>query len=370
MRTLQVNLGERSYPIHIGSGLLASTELFAPHIAGRRVVVVTNETVAPLYLDTLHDALKNFDVSDVILPDGEIHKTLSTAERVIEDMLSIPCDRSVTVVALGGGVIGDLTGFVAGCYQRGVPFIQVPTTLLAQVDSSVGGKTAVNSRLGKNMIGLFHQPRCVIADSDVLSTLPAREMAAGVAEVIKTALIRDAEFFSWLEENLGHLLALDGEVVATAVEHCCAIKARVVAEDEREQGVRALLNLGHTFGHAIETGMGHGRLLHGEAVAAGLCMAADMSVRAGLLDERSRDRIESLIRVAGLPTRAPAELTPDRFMELMKVDKKVERGTVRLVLLDSIGDALVTGEYAANDLAETLATMREDAGVPVNRRAG
>lgn len=361
MRTLRVELGARSYPIHIGAGLLSRTDLIAPHVAARQVVIVTNDTVAPLYLDTVRRALSDFEVHVSIIPDGEEYKTLATAEHIIEELLGVPCDRGVTLVALGGGVVGDITGFVAGCYQRGVPFIQLPTTLLAQVDSSVGGKTAVNSRLGKNMIGLFHQPRCVIADSSVLATLPARELAAGIAEVIKTALIRDAGFFAWLEDSLPRLLALDADGVAEAVERCCAIKAQVVAEDEREQGVRALLNLGHTFGHAIETGMGHGSWLHGEAVAAGICMAADMSVRAGLLDEASKRRIDALVAAAGLPVKAPPALSTARMLELMKVDKKVHEGTIRLVLLEAIGDAIVTGNYDAADLERTLKDCRERA---------
>jgi 3-dehydroquinate synthase len=365
MRTLEVELGARSYPIHIGPGLLSRADLVTPHVQGRQVMVVTNETVAPLYLETLLGSLEGFEVHTSILADGEAYKTLGSAERILEDLLSVPCDRSVTLVALGGGVIGDITGFVAGCYQRGVPFIQVPTTLLAQVDSSVGGKTAVNSRLGKNMIGLFYQPRCVIADTQVLATLPTREIAAGIAEVIKTALIRDAGFFEWLEANMHGLLALDQELVASAVERCCAIKASIVAEDEQERGVRALLNLGHTFGHAIETGMGHGNWLHGEAVAAGIGMAAHMSVRSGLLGEDSRRRIDALLGQAGLPDRGPRELSVDRFLELMQVDKKTLDGTIRLILLAAIGDAIVSADYDPRLLRETVSSMREAATATV-----
>ncbi len=360
MRTLTVELGERSYPIHIGRRLIDRADLLAPHIRSRQVMLVSNATVAPLYLAELRQALADFEVHTRVIPDGESYKTLATAEGIIDAMLAVPCDRSVTVVALGGGVVGDMAGFVAGCYQRGVPFIQVPTTLLAQVDSSVGGKTAVNSRLGKNMIGLFHQPRCVVADTDVLATLPPRELAAGAAEIIKTALIRDSAFFEWLEEHLDAVLALDSEAVAHAVETCCRIKAGVVAEDEREHGVRALLNLGHTFGHAIETGMGHGSWLHGEAVGAGICMAAQMSVRCGLLDESSRERIERLVRAAGLPTRAPAALSTQRFIELMKVDKKVTDGAIRLVLPEQPGSARVTAEYAFEDLVAVIEELRAD----------
>ncbi len=358
MKTLEVALGERGYPIHIGADLLSRADLLASRIDGRQVMVITNETVAPLYLDALRGALDGFEVHECVLPDGESHKTLSTAEHIFETLLSVPCDRRVTIVALGGGVVGDIAGFVAGCYQRGVGFIQVPTTLLAQVDSSVGGKTAVNSRLGKNMIGLFHQPRCVVADTGLLATLPARELAAGAAEVIKTALIRDAAFFAYLEDHIDGLLALDPGVVATCVARCCEIKASVVAEDERERGVRALLNLGHTFGHAIETGLGHGEWLHGEAVAAGLCMAADLSVRAGMIVEPDRERVRSLVERAGLPTRGPSTLTPERLRALMQVDKKVVDGAVRLVLLDAIGDAVVRADYEPAWLDETLRTQR------------
>jgi 3-dehydroquinate synthase len=359
MKTLQVELGARTYPIHIGPGLLSRGDLISPHIGGRQVMVVTNEVVAPLYLDKLLASLGGFQIHTMVLPDGEATKTLSTAETVIEKLLMSACDRSVTLIALGGGVVGDLTGFVAGCYQRGVPFIQVPTTLLAQVDSSVGGKTAVNSRLGKNMIGLFYQPRCVIADSDVLRTLPARELSAGAAEIIKTALIRDAALFSWLEKRIGKLLELDPRTVTEAVERCCRIKADVVAEDEQERGTRALLNLGHTFGHAIETGLGHGNWLHGEAVAAGICMAADLSARSALLDDSSRLRIEKLVHAAHLPTRAPGSLSSARFRELMKVDKKAVGGVVRLVLLHAIGAAFVSDDYDDEALSATLAEMRE-----------
>lgn len=358
MRTLKVELGARSYPIHIGPDLLSRGNLIAPHVVGRQVMVVSNQTVAPLYLESLRASLDGFEVHTSILPDGETHKTLASAERIIEDLLAVPCDRSVTLIALGGGVIGDITGFVAGCYQRGVAFIQVPTTLLAQVDSSVGGKTAVNSRLGKNMIGLFYQPRCVIADSAVLATLSAREISAGLAEVLKTAVIRDAGFFDWLEANIDGLRALDPDLVAIAVESCCDIKAAIVAEDEQERGVRALLNLGHTFGHAIETGMGHGRWLHGEAVAAGICMAADLSVRTGSLDEGSRRRIVALVRAAGLPDRGPSELSPDRFLELMRVDKKALGGAIRLILVDAIGEARISADHDPDLLRETLETCR------------
>ncbi len=346
MRTLNVDLGARSYPVHIGSDLLGNVDLYAPYIKGRQVMIITNETVAPLYLSRLKTALDGFEIHVTVLKDGEQFKNLAATEQIFESMLRVPCDRNVTMIALGGGVVGDIAGFAAGCYQRGVPFIQVPTTLLAQVDSSVGGKTAVNSRLGKNMIGLFYQPRCVIADTTVLKTLAPRELAAGSAEIIKTALIRDESFFSWLEKNIEQLLALDEETVTFAVERCCTIKAEVVAEDEQEHGARALLNLGHTFGHAIETGLGHGRWLHGEAVGAGLCMAADMSVRSGPLTEVVRRRIVDLVRRARLPVKGPASLSTAQFLESMKVDKKVQDSTIRLVLLDAIGSARLVGDYS------------------------
>jgi len=358
MRTLEVDLGERSYPIHIGPGLIEQAELIRPHVQSRQVMVVTNETVAPLYLEKLEGALQGLDVHATILPDGEQFKTLETSEQIFESLLKVPCDRRVTMIALGGGVVGDICGFAAGCYQRGVPFIQVPTTLLAQVDSSVGGKTAVNSRLGKNMIGLFYQPRCVIADTATLRTLPARELSAGAAEVIKTALIRDPAFFAWLEQNIDSLLNLDDQVITWAVEQCCRIKAAVVAEDEQEHGVRALLNLGHTFGHAIETGMGHGAWLHGEAVGAGMCMAADLSRRLGLLGKNDQDRISRLIEQAGLPVRGPGSMDAARMIELMKVDKKVQDNVIRLVLLRGIGDADVVSEYPPAQLESCIEELK------------
>ncbi|UCE88969.1 MAG: 3-dehydroquinate synthase, partial [Pseudomonadota bacterium] len=284
MRTLQLDLGDRSYPIHIGSGLLTRAEMFAPHLAGRQVMVVSNETVAPLYLDAVMEALQGFERASVILPDGEQYKNLEVLNCIFDALLEKRFDRQCTLVALGGGVVGDMAGFAAACYQRGVAFIQVPTTLLAQVDSSVGGKTGVNHALGKNMIGAFHQPRCVIADTDTLDTLDDRQLSAGVAEVIKYGLIRDAEFFNWLEDNLDDLLARKPEALAHAIERSCRDKADIVAQDELEGGVRALLNLGHTFGHAIEAGTGYGSWLHGEAVAAGMRVAAELSARKGWID--------------------------------------------------------------------------------------
>jgi 3-dehydroquinate synthase len=354
MQSLTVDLGERSYPIFIGRGLLDEPDRFSPHIRGQRVMIVTNDTVAPLYLDRLRRTLAGFRVDSVILPDGEAYKTLETLNLIYTALLEGRFDRGATLVALGGGVVGDITGFAAASYQRGVDFIQVPTTLLSQVDSSVGGKTGVNHPLGKNMIGAFHQPRCVVIDTDTLNTLPDRELRAGIAEVIKYGLICDRPFFEWLEQHMHRLLARDPDTLAYAIYRSCEDKARVVAEDEREGGRRAILNLGHTFGHAIETGMGYGVWLHGEGVAAGMVMAARMSRRLGWIGAEELDRIDRLIRSAGLPVEPPRELSAQRFAELMSVDKKVLNGQLRLVLLKTIGDAVVTGEFDPAALDATL----------------
>lgn len=358
MRTLDLDLGERSYPIFIGEGLLGDPALLRPYIAGKRVAIVTNDVVAPLYLDTVRRGLAGFDPLVIVLPDGEVYKTLETVDRIFTALLQARCDRKTTLVALGGGVVGDITGFAAACYQRGVPFIQIPTTLLAQVDSSVGGKTGVNHPLGKNMIGAFHQPRCVLIDTRTLGTLPDNELSAGLAEVIKYGLIRDPVFFEWLETHMDRLLARDLQAVGEAIERSCRNKAEVVAADERESGVRALLNLGHTFGHAIETGMGYGAWLHGEAVSAGTAMAADLSRRLGWLSAADVARIDVLLERAHLPTRAPCDLTVARFRELMAVDKKVQDGALRLVLLRTIGDAVLTADYPDRLLDETITTVR------------
>ncbi|MBI2779038.1 MAG: 3-dehydroquinate synthase [Gammaproteobacteria bacterium] len=354
MKTLHVELGPRSYPIHIGSGLLGRADLLKPYIAGKQVMVVTNETVAPLYLDKTLAALSGYQCESVILPDGEQYKTLDVLNRIFDALLRKHLDRRVTLVALGGGVIGDMTGFAAACYQRGVDFIQIPTTLLSQVDSSVGGKTGVNHPLGKNMIGAFHQPRCVIADTDTLNTLPDRELSAGLAEVIKYGLIRDPAFFDWLEINMDKLLARDTQALVYAIERSCANKAEVVALDEREGGVRATLNLGHTFGHAIETGMGYGAWLHGEAVGCGMVMAARMSARLGWLNDADVARAEALIKQARLPVHAPRALDTARFVDLMGVDKKVQDGKIRLVLLKAIGEAVVTDDFPPGLLREVI----------------
>ncbi len=358
LKKLHVALAERSYPLYVGHGLLGQAQLLTPHISGREVMVVTNTTVAPLYLDRVMAMLAGYRVGTVILPDGEEYKTLEVLNDIFSALLEQRFSRQVTIVALGGGVIGDMAGFAAACYQRGVPFVQIPTTLLAQVDSSVGGKTAVNHSLGKNMIGAFYQPRCVIADTATLDTLDDRQFSAGLAEVIKYGLIRDREFFLWLEQNMAKLLARDPEALVYAVERSCQNKAEVVAADEHEHGVRAWLNLGHTFGHAIETGMGYGEWLHGEAIAAGTYMAADLSCRLGWLSQADVARIEALLVQARLPVRGPKTLSVERMMALMAVDKKVQDGRIRLVLLRSIGAATVTDEFAPALLAATLEQCR------------
>jgi 3-dehydroquinate synthase len=321
---------------------------------GRQVMLVSNETVAPIYLQKTLETLSDYDVASVILPDGEEYKTLDILNRIYTSLLEHRFTRKCTLIALGGGVIGDMTGFAAATYQRGVPFIQVPTTLLSQVDSSVGGKTGVNHALGKNMIGAFYQPKAVLADTTTLNTLDDRQFSSGIAEVIKYGLIIDPLFFNWLEANMDALLGRDPEALAYAIEKSCQCKARVVASDEKESGQRALLNLGHTFGHAIETGMGYGEWLHGEAVATGMCMAADLSRRLGWISLEDFERASRLIERANLPTRPPAELSPERFLELMAVDKKVLDGSLRLVLLKGIGTSLVTDEFDQVMLLKTL----------------
>ncbi|MFZ6046062.1 3-dehydroquinate synthase [Pseudomonas sp. CR3202] len=355
MRTLQVDLGERSYPIHIGSGLLSQPELFKPHIAGRQVAIVTNETVAPLYLEQLTRTLQGYSVLPVVLPDGEAHKNWETLQLIFDALLGARHDRRTTVIALGGGVIGDMAGFAAACYQRGVDFIQVPTTLLSQVDSSVGGKTGINHPLGKNMVGAFYQPKAVIIDTDSLRTLPERELSAGLAEVIKYGLICDEPFLPWLVEKMPALRGLDAGALTEAIERSCAAKARVVGVDERESGLRAILNLGHTFGHAIETQQGYGAWLHGEAVSAGTVMALEMSSRLGWISTDERDAAIHLLRSAGLPVVPPADMTPEHFLQHMAVDKKVLDGQLRLVLLRRIGEAVVTADYPRDVLEATLA---------------
>ena len=355
--TQEVALGERSYPIHIGSGLLQRGDLLLPHIRSKKVVVVSNTTVAPLYLDSVRATLRagGIDVLPVILPDGEQYKTWETLNQVFDALLGNHCERSTPLLALGGGVIGDMGGFAAACYQRGMPFIQIPTTLLAMVDSSVGGKTAINHPLGKNMIGAFYQPRLVLADIDTLSTLPERELRAGIAEVIKYGLIRDAEFIDWLETHMPALLARETGALMTAVARSCAHKAEVVAADERESGERALLNLGHTFGHAIETGLGYGAWLHGEAIAAGSVMAAELSRALGWLSRADVARVQALFASAGLPVCGP-RLGAGRYLELMRHDKKVQDGRLRLVLLQKLGQAVLSDVASVDQIAAAIDT--------------
>lgn len=354
MKSFDVGLHERSYPIYIGSGLLRHSDLFQRHIQSRQVMVVTNATVAPLYLARVLDALEDRQVAKVILPDGESYKTMDSAMAVFDELLAKKFSRNATLIALGGGVIGDLAGFVAACYQRGIPLLQIPTTLLSQVDSSVGGKTAVNHPLGKNMIGAFYQPKCVLIDTSVLDTLPNRELSAGLAEVIKYGLIRDPEFFLWLEENIEALLKRDTDALSYAIERSCANKAEVVAADERETGERATLNLGHTFGHAIETGMGYGAYLHGEAVAIGICQAADLSRRLGWLRAEDVERIARILQRSRLPVTPPKDLGVERFLELMAVDKKNVDGKLRLILLEAIGRASLPVSVDVESLRDTL----------------
>jgi 3-dehydroquinate synthase len=353
--TLKVELGTRSYPILIGAGLLANAETVKAHVPGRDLLIVSNTTVAPLCLPALAAGLADRRRLEVILPDGEAHKTLENAARVLDVLVSNHFGRDSTVIALGGGVVGDLAGFVAACYQRGVAVVQVPTTLLAQVDSAVGGKTAVNHPGGKNLIGAFHQPVAVLCDTATLATLPPRELRAGLAEVIKYGLLCDAALFEWLEAHLGELLAARPEAIAHVVRRSCEIKALIVGRDEREErGDRALLNLGHTFGHAVESATGYRKWLHGEAVAAGLVMAAAMSRELGLVSPEELVRVHTLIERAGLPTRA-AGVEPGTVLEHMALDKKVLGGRLRLVLLRRIGNAFLTADYTDEALERTLA---------------
>lgn len=340
--TLQVDLGERSYPIVIGQSLLANPRLIADTVSGERAAIVTNTVVGPLYLDRVTQSLRAAGkrVTEIVLPDGEEEKTWENLQRIYDGLLSEQCDRKTTVIALGGGVVGDMAGFAAATYMRGVPFVQVPTTLLAQVDSSVGGKTGINHPLGKNMIGAFYQPKAVIADTATLGTLPQRELSAGLAEVIKHGAIIDAPFFDWIESNIARLMARDPEALAYAIRRSCEIKADVVRQDEREGGLRAILNFGHTFGHAIESGMGYGHWLHGEAVGCGMVMAADLSQKLGYIDAAARERVAALVRAAGLPHSAP-DLGAARWLELMQVDKKNEGGQIRFILLKPLGAPLI-----------------------------
>lgn len=360
MRKLEVSLGDRSYPILIGSGIYADPALVVDHLASRQVAIVTNDTIAPLYLADLANALRARDVKvlEIVLPDGEAYKNGETLNDIYDALMSARCDRGTTLIALGGGVIGDLCGYAAATYQRGVPFIQIPTTLLAQVDSSVGGKTGINHPLGKNMIGAFWQPRLVLADTNALKSLPPRELSAGIAEVVKYGLIRDREFFAWLEANMEKLVACDAEALTFAIERSCRNKAEVVAGDEREtakEGGRALLNLGHTFGHAIETALGYGNWLHGEAVGTGMLMAAHLSAKLGWLSSGDVARLRELLARARLPLSAP-RLGADKYFDLMGHDKKNVGGRLRLVLLKRIGEAITTSDVAREDILAAIDT--------------
>ncbi len=354
MKIIKVDLDKRSYPIYIGNSILADKELINKQITSTQVLIVTNETVASLYLKSLEENLTGLDYDVLVLPDGESYKSLDSFNQIVSRLMEKKFNRTCLLIALGGGVIGDLTGFVAACYQRGVKFIQIPTTLLAQVDSSVGGKTAVNHPLGKNMIGAFYQPSAVLADTAVLSTLPDREFSAGLAEVIKYGLIRDREFYEWLENNIDLLIQRNNEALIYTIERSCINKAEVVAQDERESGVRATLNLGHTFAHAIETGLSYKHWLHGEAVGCGMLMAADLSMRLGLIDQEQVDRIKKLLVRAKLPIKIHKDINLKQMLENMKVDKKSRDGVLYLILLNDIGEAIITADYTEQVLTETI----------------
>lgn len=357
---LKVDLGEqRSYPIFIGKDILAEPNYFSPYIKGKQVCIVSNETVAPLYLDALVNMLaSSYQVDTVVLPDGEQYKTQEVLMKIYDCLLENKHNRTTTLIALGGGVVGDMTGFAAASYQRGVNFIQVPTTLLSQVDSSVGGKTGVNHPLGKNMIGAFHQPQAVVIDIKVLETLPDRELSAGIAEVVKYGLINDDEFYRWLEKNMQGLLELDEAIVVEAILRSCQNKADVVSQDEKENGIRAILNLGHTFGHAIESSLGYGVWLHGEAVAIGMVLALRLSAQLGWIENKEVERLASLLSVARLPVSVPEAMSNDQFLELMSVDKKVLDGRLRLVLLESMGKAIVTSDATQKSIIEAIEACR------------
>jgi len=356
MQTLNVELGDRAYPIHIGQALLNRSDLVLPHLKRKQVAIVTNTTVAPLYLEKFSSPLEaaGVNVLPIVLPDGEQFKNAETLNTIYDALLEHRCERNTTLIALGGGVIGDMTGYAAATFLRGVPFIQIPTTLLSQVDSSVGGKTGINHPRGKNMIGAFYQPQAVLADTETLNTLPDRELSAGLAEIIKYGLIRDLPFLEWLEANMVRLVAREPAALAYAIHRSCVNKAEVVAADERESGDRALLNLGHTFGHAIENAMGYGVWLHGEAVAAGTMLAADLSRRLGWLSDAEVERIERLFKAAHLPTVAP-DLGVETYLDLMGLDKKVADGKIRFILLKGFGQAVMTGDFSQAALRETLA---------------
>lgn len=356
MRTLRVDLGERGYPIYIGQDLLAQ-DLIRQHVRSQQVLVVSNKVIADLYLEPVLKGLEGLQCDVLLLDEGEQHKNLTTLNLIFDELLARGHNRTTTLVALGGGVVGDMVGFAAACYQRGVDFIQVPTTLLSQVDSSVGGKTAVNHALGKNMIGAFYQPKAVIIDTNVLNSLPQRELSAGLAEVIKYGLIRDRDFYQWLQSNMPGLMQRNPELLAEAIERSCINKAEVVADDETEQGNRALLNFGHTFGHAIETATNYSSWLHGEAVGAGMMMAAQFSADLGWLANDELEPLRAMLEAAGLPTAPPSTMAADDFLQLMARDKKVLSGAIRLVLLKSVGEAVVTEDFSIETLTSSLTNM-------------
>ena len=369
METVRVALDARSYPVHIGAGAIDAEALYRPHLRPGRIAVVTNPVVGPLYLARVRAALARAGAAppiEVLVEDGEQAKSWPALERVFDSLLGAGLGRDGLLVALGGGVVGDLAGFAAAVYQRGIPFIQVPTTLLAQVDSSVGGKTAVNHARGKNMIGAFHQPAAVIADVGALATLPERELRAGLAEVIKHGFALDAALVAWLEKNMGRLLAREAAALTHVVRRSCELKAQVVAADEREAGARALLNFGHTFGHAIEAGAGYGVWLHGEAVAAGMVMAAELSVRAGLLAAADAERLRRLVRAAGLPATGPA-LAPERYLALMAGDKKALGGRTRYVVLKEVGRAALGEDIDERWVREAIAASVDGAPAGASR---
>lgn len=354
IQTVDVDLGDRSYPIRIGAGLLSNKELISAHIKGHQVCIVSNETIAPLYLSQVKNMLSDYDVTEIILPDGEEFKTLEYIAVIYDSLLNFGFERSGTLIALGGGVVGDMTGFAAATYQRGVNLIQLPTTLLAQVDSSVGGKTAVNRPKGKNMVGVFYQPQCVIADTLTLNTLPDRELRAGLAEVIKYGLITNVSFYDWLTLNISSLLNRDAAALTHVIRVCCEEKAMLVAVDEKEAGIRAILNFGHTFAHAIEAALGYGSWLHGEAVAAGMVMAVDLSCRLDMISRDEAKKIKVLISAAGLPVVPPDSINAKQYLSFMSRDKKAEKGLIRFVLLERTGKAVVLSDIDANILLETL----------------
>ncbi len=353
MRTLKVNLEDRSYPIYIGSDASLDNELYSKHISSNKIALITNEQIADLYLPEISQTLNAFDLKTLVLPEGETEKNLETVGKAVEFLSDNGIDRDSSIIAFGGGVIGDITGFVASSYMRGIKFLQVPTTLLAQVDSSVGGKTGVNINTGKNLIGSFYQPSAVIADTRYLNSLEPNRLSEGLAEVIKYGLIRDEDFFKWLSKNTNRILALEPEVMTHLIERCCQIKAEIVSEDEREGSIRAILNYGHTFGHAIESLTDYSVYTHGEAVSIGMVMAASMAERMGMLSQDDKSDITNLLESVNLPTKKP-DLNNNDFLESMKRDKKVQDGEIRLILLESIGRAIISNDYPSEILMETI----------------